>query len=68
MLMNIRNPSGGQKDAIRRSVRRKLSATIDDASAGERARKWLAENKDAIEVCNRDVEKRGVWSDGLRRW
>lgn len=29
---------------------------------------WLAENKNAIDEYNRRVEKRGTFSDGLRRF
>lgn len=31
-------------------------------------RLWLAENKNAIDEYNRRIEKRGTFSDGLRRF
>lgn len=34
----------------------------------ERQRRWLDENKVAIEDYNRRVEREGVFSDGLRRF
>ena len=32
------------------------------------ARRWLEENKSAIDAYNEDIAKNGVWSDGLRSW
>ncbi len=47
-----------------------LSATLEAAIARElrerRRAAWLAENGDAIRAYNDDVEKRGVFSDGVR--
>lgn len=34
----------------------------------EQRRLWLAENKSAIDEYNRRIEKRGTFSDGLRRF
>lgn len=31
-------------------------------------RRWLEENREAIEAYNQRVERRGVFSDGLRRF
>lgn len=45
-----------------------LSKVLERALKEERARRWLAENKDAIEAYNEDIRKHGVWSDGLRSW
>lgn len=45
-----------------------LSALLEKALAEDRARRWLEDNREAIEAYNRDVEERGVWSDGLRTW
>lgn len=47
-----------------------LSATLKEALA-ERLRRhqgdeWLAQHRDQIEAYNRGVDKRGVFSDGLR--
>ena len=47
-----------------------LSATLERALLEtvrkRQAEEWLAENRTAIEAYNDDVEKRGVFSDGLR--
>lgn len=34
----------------------------------EKRRLWLAENQGALEEYNRRIEKRGIFSDGLRRF
>jgi len=34
----------------------------------EEARRWLAENKDAIESLNEETRQHGLWSDRLRRF
>lgn len=33
-----------------------------------RRSQWLAENQNALDTYNRRIEKRGVFSDGLRRF
>jgi len=55
-----------------RSMKLNLSALLEDAlekALREReARKWLAENEDAISGYNRRVAERGVFSDAWRRF
>lgn len=47
-----------------------LSQALEDALklrlAEERRRRWLEDNREAIEEYNRHFEKYGLWSDGLR--
>lgn len=47
-----------------------LSQTLEDALKArlgeERRRKWLEDNREAIEDYNKHFEKYGLWSDGLR--
>lgn len=47
-----------------------LSQTLEEGIkarlAEERRRRWLEENREAIEDYNKHVEKYGLWSDGLR--
>lgn len=49
-----------------------LSSTLEQALAEalkERQRaRWLAENRQAIQAYNTEVEEKGVFSDGLRRF
>ena len=53
-----------------REVGINLSATLERALAEQlrqrRSQEWLAENQEAIDGYNADVEARGVFSDGLR--
>jgi antitoxin CcdA len=79
MRMNIRTPNRPKKKPVNLSIDEtllneakaqglNLSAVLERALAGERAARWLRDNREAIEAYNRDVEERGVWSDGWRRW
>lgn len=34
----------------------------------EEGRRWLIENREAIEAYNRDIRENGVWSERLRRF
>jgi len=47
-----------------------LSQALEEALktrlAEERRRKWLEDNREAIEEYNRHFEKYGLWSDGIR--
>ena len=47
-----------------------LSQTLEEGLkvrlAEERRKRWLADNRDAIEEYNKHFEKYGLWSDGLR--
>lgn len=49
-----------------------LSATFEEVlrekTREEEQRRWVEENRDAIEAFNRRIERDGVWSDGLRRF
>ena len=41
---------------------------VDPAGAEDRARRWAAENAEAIDEHNRFVEEHGLLSDHLRTW
>lgn len=45
-----------------------LSSLLERALKQEQARRWLEDNREAIEAYNEDVRQNGVWSDGFRRW
>jgi antitoxin CcdA len=45
-----------------------LSAVLEKALKEERARRWPAENAEAIAAYNREIEEHGIWSDGWRTW
>jgi antitoxin CcdA len=77
--METRTRRKGRKKAVKLSIDAELltsareqglslSALLEQALAEEYARRWLQENKEAIETHNEDVRQNGIWSDGLRRW
>lgn len=47
-----------------------LSHTLEVALAAEvkkaKEKRWLEENRAAIEAYNREIAEHGLWSDGLR--
>ena len=47
-----------------------LAGAVEDSLRSvikaEKARRWLEENRDAIEENNARIEREGLWSDGLR--
>ena len=49
-----------------------LSATFEqvlrEKTREYERRRWVEENRDAIEAFNRRIERDGIWSDGLRRF
>ena len=45
-----------------------MSAVFERALKLEQHRLWLEANKEAFAEYNANVEKNGVWSDGLRPW
>ncbi|MGD8588473.1 MAG: type II toxin-antitoxin system CcdA family antitoxin [Chromatiales bacterium] len=53
-----------------RSLNINLSATLEQALIEkvrqERRKKWLQDNRDAIEACNKLVEQNGLFSDKHR--
>lgn len=61
-------------DLVRRARQMKLNLSevleraLDDALRERARQNWLDENADAIDQYNQQVEKRGVFSDGWRRF
>jgi antitoxin CcdA len=43
-----------------------LEAALQAALKKEKERRWLEENRAAIEAYNRHIERDGLWSDGMR--
>lgn len=58
----------GKAKALGLNVSSVLEESLRAKIREEEARRWLAENKDAIEALNRDTEGHGVWSERLRRF
>jgi antitoxin CcdA len=50
------------------NLSRVLEGALEDAIKAHERAAWLAENRDAIETYNTRVAKRGVFSEGWRRF
>lgn len=55
-------------EALKLSGEKTKKAAVTLALKEFIARRWLEENRAAIAAYNENVEARGVWSDGVRRW
>jgi antitoxin CcdA len=51
---------------VEHALRRALSIRSQKPRDEERARRWHEENAEAIAFNNAEVERNGLWSDGLR--
>ncbi len=54
--------------ALKVSGERTKKAAVTKALEEFIARRWVDENREAIEAYNQEIKSSGVWSDGLRRW
>ena len=45
-----------------------LESKLDEALLEERQRRWKEENADAIKFWNAELERNGLWCDGLRQF
>ena len=50
------------------NLSRTLEQRLLDLVAAAKREEWLRENREALETYNRIIERRGVFSDGLRRF
>jgi len=57
-----------QAKALNINLSKALERQLAGMAREARARQWLEENKSAIDDYNARIEKRGVFSDGLRRF
>lgn len=48
------------------NLSRTVEASLVEALRKERARRWQQENAEAIRASNEELERNGLWSDGLR--
>ena len=53
---------------VDRALRSALSFKVRAPTAGdlERAQRWREDNAEAIRASNEELERNGLWSDGLR--
>ena len=82
MSNNLFNPSAPKKSAnlsinadllqqakqLNINLSQALEQRLAEIVRQEKRSQWLAENQDALEEYNRRIEKRGTFSDGLRRF
>lgn len=57
-----------QAKALNINLSKALEQQLAELAREARAQQWLAENKSAIDDYNARIERRGVFSDGLRRF
>jgi antitoxin CcdA len=63
-----------RSDLLQRAKQNKinLSKTLEDSLElilGSRDREeWLKNNQDAIEAANKYIDRKGIWSEGLRQF
>lgn len=54
--------------ALEMSGERTKKAAVTLALKEFVARRWVNENREAINAFNEEIEACGVWSEGMRRW
>jgi len=52
--------------ALKINLSQALEARLEQLVREEEAKRWLEENRKAIEAYNARVEREGLWSEGLR--
>lgn len=57
-----------QARALKINLSQALERRLAEIVGEVQGRRWLEENRDALEDYNRRIEKRGVFSDDLRRF
>ena len=57
-----------QAKALNINLSRALERQLEEMARAVRASQWLEENKPALDDYNARIERRGVFSDGLRRF
>jgi antitoxin CcdA len=57
-----------QAKALNINLSRTLEERLAELIREARRTRWLEENREALEDYNRRVERRGVFSDGVRRF
>jgi antitoxin CcdA len=55
-------------ELLERALLRVLSTPTAERIRSERAKAWQKENAEAIRAWNEQLEKEGLWSDGLRQF
>ena len=55
-------------EALKVSGERTKKAAVTLALKEFIARRWAEENRESIAAFNKEIEERGVWSEGIRSW
>lgn len=66
--LSINNELLQQAKELGINLSQSLEEILVDKVARRKEELWLEENRDAIEDYNRTIERRGVFSNGLRRF
>jgi post-segregation antitoxin (ccd killing protein) len=68
MLTNLALDPELIERALKVSGEKTKKAAVTKALEEFIARRWLEENRSAVDAYNAEINQHGVWSDGLRRW
>lgn len=68
--VNLRIDKGliDQAKAMRINLSRLLESSLEGVLRQKQQQMWMSDNREAIDAYNQRVEKRGVFSRGLRRF
>jgi antitoxin CcdA len=66
--LSVRSDLVRKARAFKLNLSEVLERALEDVFRERARRSWLQENEDAIDGYNEQVEKRGVFSDGWRRF
>lgn len=64
--LSIRTDLLEEARAYKINLSQTLEAALQVELKKEKERRWLEENRAAIEAYNREIAEHGLWSDGLR--
>lgn len=64
--LSIRKDLLEEARAYKINLSQTLEAALQVELKKEKERRWLEENRAAIEAYNRHIERDGLWSDGMR--
>ncbi len=66
--LSVRSDLVRQARAMKINLSELLERALEEVVREHLRRRWLGENEDAIDAYNAQVAKRGVFSDGWRRF
>jgi antitoxin CcdA len=66
--VSIRRDLLDMAKALKINLSRTLEERLSELVSRAERERWLMENREALEAYNHRIERRGVFSDGLRRF